>query len=84
MVIVSNIKAVDKEILSIDTDRSVCTTIKRIAEQFGGEFELGFANGGDQNNDTIPEKPVCALMNLALIDELGDKIQSSSWLLKKL
>jgi len=27
-----------------------------IAEQFGDEFDLGFANGGDQNNDTIPEK----------------------------
>jgi cytidyltransferase-like protein len=82
--IVSNIKAVDKAILSIDTDRSICATIKMIAEQFGEEFNLGFANGGDQNNDTIPEKPVCALMNVALIDGLGDKIQSSSWLLKKL
>ena len=84
MIIVSNIKAVDKAILSVDTDRTVCATIKMIAEQYGEEFELGFANGGDQNNDTIPEKVVCALMNVALIDGLGDKIQSSSWLLKKL
>ena len=84
MIIVSNIKAVDKAILSIDTDRTVRETIKMIAEQFGEEFDLGFANGGDQNNDTIPEKPVCEQMNVALIDGLGDKIQSSSWLLKKL
>ena len=84
MIIVSNIKAVDKAILSIDTDRTVCATIKMIAEQFGGRFDLGFANGGDQNNDTIPEKPICEEMNVALIDGLGDKIQSSSWLLKKL
>jgi len=84
MIIVSNIKAVDKAILSIDTDRTVCATIKMIAEQFGSDFELGFANGGDQNNDTIPEKPVCEEMNMELIDGLGDKIQSSSWLLKKL
>jgi D-beta-D-heptose 7-phosphate kinase/D-beta-D-heptose 1-phosphate adenosyltransferase len=84
MIIVSNIKAVDKAILSIDTDRTVCATIKMIAEQFGSEFELGFANGGDQNNDTIPERAVCEEMNVALIDGLGDKIQSSSWLLKKL
>ena len=82
MIIVSNIKAVDKAILSIDNDRTVRETIKMIAEQFGEEFELGFANGGDQNNDTIPEKPVCEQMNVALIDGLGDKIQSSSWLLK--
>ena len=84
MIIVSNIKAVDKAILSIDTDRTVCATIKMIAEQFGSEFDLGFANGGDQNNDTIPERSVCEEMNVALIDGLGDKIQSSSWLLKKL
>ena len=84
MIIVSNIKAVDKAILSIDTDRTVCATIKMIAEQFGAEFELGFANGGDQNNDTIPERAVCEQMNVALMDGLGDKIQSSSWLLKKL
>jgi len=84
MIIVSNIKAVDKAILSIDTDRTVCATIKMIAEQFGAEFDLGFANGGDQNNDTIPERSVCKEMNVALIDGLGDKIQSSSWLLKKL
>ena len=82
MMIVSNIKAVNKAILSIDTDRTVCATIKMIAEQFGEEFELGFANGGDQNNDTIPERVVCRQMNVALIDGLGDKIQSSSWLLK--
>ena len=32
MIIVSNIKAVDKAILSIDSDRTVCATIKMIAE----------------------------------------------------
>jgi glycerol-3-phosphate cytidylyltransferase-like family protein len=65
--IVSNIKAIDKAFLSIDTDRTVCATIKMIAEQYGAEFDLGFANGGDQNNETIPEKPVCEQMNVALI-----------------
>jgi D-beta-D-heptose 7-phosphate kinase/D-beta-D-heptose 1-phosphate adenosyltransferase len=84
MIIVSNIKAVDKAILSIDADRTVCANIKMTAEQFGSEFELGFANGGDQNNDTIPEREVCEKISVALIDGLGDKIQSSSWLLKKL
>ena len=83
MIIVSNIKAVDKVILSIDQDRSVCETIRMIAEKYGTEYELSFANGGDQNNDTIPERPICEEMNLALIDGLGDKIQSSSWLLNK-
>ena len=84
MIIVSNFKAVDKAILSIDSDRTVCATIKMIAEKLGNEFDLGFANGGDQNNDICPERGICEQMNIVLIDGLGDKIQSSSWLLKKI
>ena len=83
MIIVSNIKAVDKAILSIDQDRTVCETIRMIANEYGVQYNLGFANGTDQNNDTIPERLICEEMNVALIDGLGDKIQSSSWLLSK-
>jgi cytidyltransferase-like protein len=84
MIIVSNIKAVDHAILSVDEDRTVCATLEKIAGEFGHSHDLAFANGGDQNNDTIPESPICEKMGIALIDGLGDKIQSSSWLLKKL
>ena len=83
MIIVSNIKAVDLAILSVDTDRTVCKTIEKIAKEFGATYDLAFANGGDQNNDTIPEKSICETMGIQLLDGLGDKIQSSSWLLKK-
>jgi len=82
MIIVSNIRAVDHAVLSIDEDRTVSATLASIAEKYGAEYELAFANGGDQNNDTIPERAVCDEMGIALIDGLGDKIQSSSWLLK--
>ena len=81
--IVSNIKSVDHYILSVDEDRTVCKTIEKIAQDFGADYDLSFANGGDQDNTTIPEKPVCDQMGISLIDGLGDKIQSSSWLLKK-
>ena len=47
------------------------------------KYDLFFANGGDQNNNSIPEAGVCNKLNIGLIDGLGDKIQSSSWLLKK-
>jgi len=83
MIIVSNIKAVDKAILSVDTDRTVCKTIAAIAKEYGESYSLAFANGGDQNNETIPEKSICKTMGIELLDGLGDKIQSSSWLLKK-
>ena len=81
LLIVSNIKSVDKAILSIDQDRSVCESIRKITEQFGTLYDLVFANGGDQNNETIPEITVCKQLGVELIDGLGDKIQSSSWLL---
>jgi D-beta-D-heptose 7-phosphate kinase/D-beta-D-heptose 1-phosphate adenosyltransferase len=80
--IVENIKAVDMAFLSVDTDRTVCESIKKIHEIYNLEYDLGFANGGDQNNNSIPEAPICKELNIQLIDGLGDKIQSSSWLLK--
>ena len=81
--IVSNVKSVNHCILSIDQDRTVCKTIEKIALDFGEDYDLSFSNGGDQNNDTIPERSICDQMGITLIDGLGDKIQSSSWLLKK-
>ena len=81
--IVSNIKSVDHCILSIDKDRTVIKTIEKISQDFGQQYDLNFANGGDQNNNTIPERAICDQMGISLIDGLGDKIQSSSWLLGK-
>lgn len=83
VIIVSNIKSVDKVILSIDNDRSVCSTIRKIFEDHKNNYEFTFANGGDQNNQTSPEIIVCEELGIAAIDGLGDKIQSSSWLLNK-
>ena len=80
--IVSNIKSVDHCFLSIDTDRTVCKTIEKIALDFGDKYELYFANGGDQFNDICLERSICDQMGITMVDGLGDKIQSSSWLLK--
>jgi cytidyltransferase-like protein len=80
--IVSNIKSVDMVLMSIDRDRTVCQTIKNVYNQLSSEYNIAFANGGDQNNDSIPEKQICEELGVELIDGLGGKIQSSSWLLK--
>lgn len=80
--IVENLMLVDKCFLSVDKDRAVVESIKMIFNQFGNEYQLAFANGGDQNNDTIPERSICEELEIELIDGLGEKIQSSSWLLK--
>ena len=81
--IVESLRLVDKCFLSIDKDRTVVESIKMIFNQFGNEYQLAFANGGDQNNATIPERAICEEFGIELIDGLGGKIQSSSWLLNK-
>ena len=78
MIIVSNIKAVDNTILLIYKDRMVCASLEMIAEKSGREYTLAFANGGDQNNDTIPEREICNEKWIDLFDGLGSKIQPSS------
>ena len=80
--IVSNIKSVDYCFLSIDSDKTVCKTIEKIATNFSGQYEFCFANGGDQFNDICLERSICDQLGISLVDGLGDKIQSSSWLLK--
>ena len=57
--------------------------IVNIGENYGESHQLYFANGGDQDNSSIPETGVCNDLGIRLIDGLGDKIQSSSWLLAK-
>ena len=80
--IINQLKIVDKSFISIDRDRSVCETIKLIHNEYSLKYDLCFANGGDQTNDSIPEISICKKLNIRLIDKLGSKIQSSSWLLK--
>ena len=83
LIIVSAIRYIDKALISIDKDRTQCATLAKLADNFGQNYKLFFANGGDQNNDSIPEVPVCQEKGIDLIEGLGEKIQSSSWLLKK-
>ena len=83
LIIISAIGIVDTALISIDKDKTQCATLADLANKYSGEYELYFANGGDQNNDSIPEVSVCKEKGIKLLEGLGDKIQSSSWLLKK-
>ena len=83
LIIVSALGMVDKALISIDKDKTQRATLGDLADKFSSEYELYFANGGDQNNDSIPEVAVCKEKGIGLLEGLGDKIQSSSWLLKK-
>ena len=84
LIIVKAIGIVDRALISIDRDKTQCMTLSNLALKYGSDYELYFANGGDQNNNSIPEIHVCKNNGIVLIEGLGDKIQSSSWLLKKI
>lgn len=74
--IIRSLRCVDAAVLSVDEDRTVCKTLSHLHPDI-------FTNGGDQNNDSIPERDICEKMKTKLVDNLGNKIQSSSWLLAK-
>ena len=84
LIIVSAIGIVDKALISMDKDKTQCATLGDLVDKYSTEYELYFANGGDQNNDSISEVSVCKEKGIGLLEGLGDKIQSSSWLLNKL
>jgi len=81
--IIRALSVVDMAWISIDEDSTQNETLKLMFGKFNETYKLAFANGGDQNNNTIPERQVCDQYGIELIDGLGDKIQSSSWLLQK-
>ena len=81
--IIKSIKGVGSALISIDKDSTQNETLRYLHELYSGNWDLHFANGGDQTNETIPENVVCNELGITLIDGLGDKIQSSSWLLNK-
>tara|TARA_R100001591_G_C4336498_1_gene179564 strand:+ start:588 stop:1010 length:423 start_codon:yes stop_codon:yes gene_type:complete len=81
--IINAIRYVDWAMISIDTDKTQVESLKEVYGIYKDTHKLAFANGGDQNNDTIPEAEICNELGIELIDGLGNKIQSSSWLLDK-
>jgi len=78
MKIISELKSIDKAVIAIDKDRSVCKTLEYIKPDI-------FANGGDRFKKNIPEIAVCKKIGCKTIFNIGvgGKIQSSSLLIKK-
>jgi len=82
--IIESLKFVDKAIIAIDEERTVNHSIKLIMADIGKKFNRHiFANGGDQNRNTVGESQLCEELGIELEDGLGDKIQSSSKLIKE-
>ncbi len=77
LAIINSLGVVDKAILSIDKDKTVCKTLELLKPHI-------FAKGGDSTLNNVPEKEICEKLGIRLVLGLGDKVQSSSWLLKRL
>lgn len=75
--ILEAIRYVDEVFVSIDKDKSVCESIKNIAEKYK-DYEIVFAKGGDRFSYEIPEAKICREFNIKIVDGLGEKTQSSS------
>lgn len=80
--VIGGLRWVDEVVVSIDTDRTVIQTLEMLCKRPEGERPTHFTNAGDQTNDSIPEKTVCETYGVQLVDGLGDKIQSSRWIIK--
>ena len=74
LMIVRSLRCVDMAILAVDKDPTVCKSLEIIRPHI-------FAKGGDRFTYEIPESKICRELGIAIVDGLGDKIQSSSWLL---
>ena len=83
--VIETLKPVDWAVVAIDKDnRQVDKSIEMIHMLYKDEFQnFIFTNGGDQTEQTIAEDAICRKLGIKMVFGLGDKIQSSSWLLKK-
>jgi len=77
MEIVFNLGCVDEVMISEDKDKSVCKSIEFVA-QFKPMADIIFAKGGDRNFGEVPEVETCSNLGIEMVDNLGEKIRSSS------
>ena len=83
MEIIRALKYADEVMLSIDKDATQGETLRFIAQKHRGD--LYFAKGGDRHAGNLPESETkaCQEFNIKIVNGVGgDKVQSSSWLIK--
>lgn len=86
LTIIRNIKGVDRSIIAIDDDGSVCNTLREEFKRLQNDpfFEdMIFANGGDRKKGYVPESVLEDELGIVMVYNIGGgKIQSSSELIK--
>ena len=83
-IIMKNIKGVIDVIEFDDSDKTCIDGIKKAKSLYKNNI-IKFANGGDRNNETTPEKEFCDKNDIETLFGIGgnEKSNSSSWILKK-
>lgn len=84
--VVESIKYVDRAIISIDQDSTVCKSIEMVYNRIKDIYpnaNVIFTKGGDRFAGEIPEKPICDKLGIKIIDGLGEKTHSSSDIIKQ-
>lgn len=80
--IVASLRDVDEVVLSVDRDRTVNATLAMLIADGRLGPHAAFCNAGDQTNEGVPERALCEAHGVRMVDGLGGKIQSSSWLIE--
>ena len=80
--IVKAIRYTDAAFISVDEDKTVCGSLEKVRRNYK-DYNIIFANGGDRHSGEIPESKVCKKCDIQMIDGLGDKIRSSSKIIKR-
>lgn len=81
--IIKALRYADDVVLAVDKNGFVSKTLEVVAKKHPGD--LYFAKGGDRHSGNLPasELKVCDENNIKIINGVGgNKVQSSSWLLK--
>ncbi len=75
--LIEAISFVDKVILSVDKDESVCETLRLLNPDI-------FAQGGDRHFGEVPETNICKELKIKMVHGLGAKIRASSDIIGKM
>lgn len=84
--IVESLKPVDRAVLAIDQDSSVCATLDALLTELKARpdvAEIVFTKGGDRFANEIPERAILEQHGVEIVDGLGAKTHSSSSYVKR-
>ena len=75
---VKALRIVDDAHLSVDSDATVCDSIRQVAAMYPDDT-LIFGNGGDRDGEReVPESAVCKELGVEMLFDLGTEKQDSS------